>query len=311
MFFVKTYALFGIGWLTLVGTTTRADYAIPQIGGGQVGMAMAPMKHVGIMLAGNQVSVEIDTSVPRPQLRPLESPHAFAPGATWSVLGRKAYNFQYGWNPGGFISLPSTAWIWIEQWDATPGLEVYQRPPALPAYEPVFGTADSSSRWRWTGAMAHNVYAVTDPTENLYEAFYRVYVGDDMTGEPLSGYASAELVFQFSAVPKLPGDYNEDGDVDVHDFLVWQDQFGLPGEQTADGNRDGLVDAADYTVWQDGWTIDTASLKTSPQGVPEPVSCALLVELLAIGMGGYRYCRTQSAGWSSRCPQTAVHQQVL
>jgi hypothetical protein len=300
MFSARTHTLLGIGWLTLVCATTRADGAIPQIGGGQIGMAMAPMKHVGIMLSGNQLSVEIDTSVPIPQLRPLESPYKFDPGATWSVLRTKAYNFQYGWNQGGFISLPSAAWIWIEQWDATPGLEVYQRPPALPAYAPVFGTADSPSRWRWTGAMAHNVYAVADPTENLYEAFYRVYVGDDTTGEPLSEYASAEVVLQFSAVPKLPGDYDEDGDVDVNDFVVWQDQFGFPGEQTADGNRDGLVDAADYTVWQDSVTAHTASSKNSPRGAPEPTSCALLIELIAIGMGGYRYCRTQSASWSSR-----------
>jgi hypothetical protein len=281
MFFTRTHTLLGVVLLVLVGATTRADYAIPQIGGGQTGMAMAPMKHVGIMLTGNQLSTEIDTSVPIPQLRSLESPHEFDPDLTWSVLGSKAYNFQYGWNQGGFVSLPDEAWIWIEQLDVTPGLEVYQRPPASPAYAPIFGTADSPTRWRWTGAMAHNVYAVADPVENLYEAFYRVYVGDDTTGEPLLGYASAEVVFQFSATPQIPGDYDEDGDVDVQDFVVWQGQFGLSGEHPADGNRDGLVDAADYTVWRDHLNTNEATSASMRLGVPEPASCVLILGLLA------------------------------
>ncbi len=277
----KYLARIGFAVLAGLSTTATAEYVIPQIGGGQTGMALAPMKHVDISLVGNGLWAKVDDSVPTPQLRPLEPAHEFDPNLTWSVLSTKAYNFQYGWNPDGFISLPAEAWIWIDQLDATPGLEVYQRPPASPAYEPIFGTTDSPSRWRWTGAMAHNVYAVDDPIENLYEAVYRVYVGHDITGEPLSGYTSTEATFQFFASPEIRGDYDKDGDVDAHDFAVWQEQFGLTGDRTADGNRDHLVNAADYTVWQDHLNTNEATLASMPLGVPEPASCLLIVGLLA------------------------------
>ncbi|MEM6798253.1 MAG: matrixin family metalloprotease, partial [Planctomycetota bacterium] len=45
----------------------------------------------------------------------------------------------------------------------------------------------------------------------------------------------------------LDGDYNRDGTVDVDDFVVWKEQFGMIGDGlAADGNRDGIVDSADY-----------------------------------------------------------------
>lgn len=74
--------------------------------------------------------------------------------------------------------------------------------------------------------------------------------------------------------------------------------LGLSGEQTADGNRDDLVDAADYTVWQDSLIVHTASSKSSPQGVPEPATCAFLVELIAIGIVGFRYDQSKLSGFS-------------
>ncbi len=47
----------------------------------------------------------------------------------------------------------------------------------------------------------------------------------------------------------LIGDYNEDGDVDAADYVVWRKTFGSSVEQFAgaDGNGDGIVDAADYS----------------------------------------------------------------
>lgn len=44
-----------------------------------------------------------------------------------------------------------------------------------------------------------------------------------------------------------PGDANHDGLVNDQDQAIWQDQFVLSG----DYNGNGLVDAADYTVWRD------------------------------------------------------------
>jgi serine/threonine-protein kinase ATR len=50
----------------------------------------------------------------------------------------------------------------------------------------------------------------------------------------------------------IPGDYNEDGYVDLADYTVWADHYGLSGSDLpGDGNGDGVVDLADYTIWAD------------------------------------------------------------
>lgn len=50
----------------------------------------------------------------------------------------------------------------------------------------------------------------------------------------------------------IPGDFNQDGVVDLADYTVWADSFGQTGNLLpADGNGDGTVDLADYTVWAD------------------------------------------------------------
>ena len=254
-----------------------AGYVTPQIGGGQVGQGDAPMKHADITFDGQSLHVQVDPTVATPVLRPLTEPNEFDPAQLWSVLGTKAYNFQYGWNPGGFMMVPSGSWIWVEQLSATPGLEVYQRPPATPAYDPIFGTDGSSTRWRWNGAMTHNVYAVQDPAFVLYEANYRVYLGNDVTGEPLSGYGAAEVTFQFAVPTVLEGDYNGDGVVDAADYTVWRDNFGLPVTLPGD-TTPGTVDDADFAAWRENYGATSGSRSTVgavvglAAAVPEPAS---------------------------------------
>ncbi|MCC7203503.1 MAG: hypothetical protein IT441_00355 [Phycisphaeraceae bacterium] len=179
--------------------TADAAYVMPQIGGGQVGMMGAPMKHTDVSFDGVNISLHVDDTVATPALRPLEPPDEFDPSLAWSVLTDRAYNFQYAWNPGGFITLPQGGSIWVERLHHDAGLEVFLRPPAAPAYAPVF--AADGDRWMWSGAMQHNAYAVLNPTQSLYTATYRVYIGDITTGQPLDGYGSAEVTWEWTATP--------------------------------------------------------------------------------------------------------------
>ena len=64
-----------------------------------------------------------------------------------------------------------------------------------------------------------------------------------------------------------PGDANHDGFVNDQDLAIWQDQFVLSG----DYNGDGRVDAADYTVWRDhlgqSFTLSNESPHSATPGI--------------------------------------------
>ena len=65
------------------------------------------------------------------------------------------------------------------------------------------------------------------------------------------------------------GDYNLNGIVDIADYTVWRDTFGLTGSAlAADGNADEMVDDLDYHVWKITlWRMSpngAGSIRTSP-----------------------------------------------
>jgi hypothetical protein len=195
--------LFMLGIATLC-SPVGAAYVTPQMGGGEVGMMQgAAMKHTDVMFDGSDISLHVDDEVDTPMLRPLTPPNEFDPLGPWAVpLTGKAYNFQHAWNPGGFISLPGGTAIWVERLSHSAGLEAYKRSPATPVGEALF-TSDGE-RWKWSGAMTHNIYAVLNPAQSIYSATYRVYLGDALTGEVLDGYGSAEVTWLWTATPVVP-----------------------------------------------------------------------------------------------------------
>jgi hypothetical protein len=73
--------------------------------------------------------------------------------------------------------------------------------------------------------------------------------------------------------PGLPGDFDDDNDVDGDDFAIWQMNFptasnAMPGD--GDGDGDGDVDGADFVVWQTNFS------PSSVAPVPEPHSLTLV-----------------------------------
>jgi prepilin-type N-terminal cleavage/methylation domain-containing protein len=131
---------------------------------------------------------------------PELSAYTFDSRSNYFVLNGRAYNYQYAWNPGGIFSPPAGAAVWIECLSATPGLECYDGPgnkmlTTPRTYAPIFGTPGSSNRWQWYGAMAHNSYAVLNPTNPVMTAQYRIYFGDAVTGAPdaYSSYGDATM----------------------------------------------------------------------------------------------------------------------
>ena len=259
-------------------SSALATYVQPAMGGGQLVWGDVAMKHADISFLNGAVDVVIDESIDIPVLRPFEEGYEFDPDGTWGMIQDHAYNFQYGWNPSLFDAYPpNNAWFWIEQLDASPELKTYQRPPADPEGEPIFGTDGSSLRWRWSGTMTHNLYAVNNPLEDTYFATYRVYIGDDSTGEPLAGYTPDEVTFIFYAEPQLAGDFDRSGTVDVADYQLWRSSFGttVTAGSDADGNSDGMVDLADYTIWRNHLTTPGAATN-NVVAVAEPTAASVL-----------------------------------
>lgn len=175
----------------------------------------APMIHVDVSYDATtrRLHAALDTSKTTPRLAPLPAGYAFDATSKYAVLSGKAYNFQYAWNPGSVFTPPPGAAVWIECLSASPGLEVYDGPgnktenPARP-YTPIFGTGGSSPRWQWYGRMAHNSYAILNPTTTRVSAAYRVYFGDAQTGAPdaYSSYGDAVVVLTWTIEPSaLPG----------------------------------------------------------------------------------------------------------
>lgn len=187
----------------------------PSLGGDQESpMTGAGMKHAMINFDGSDISVHLGTETPTPILRELQAPNEFDPTKPWSVLIDKAYNAQHGWLIDGIWSPPTGLAVWIEELSSSPELDVYQggmymNPMMIDAqtFDPIFGTDGSSSTWKWEGMMAHNAYAVANPTTVSYSATYRVYLGDAITGiEPLQSgspvYGSDTVTFNFIGVPE-------------------------------------------------------------------------------------------------------------
>ncbi len=85
-----------------------------------------------------------------------------------------------------------------------------------------------------------------------------------------------------SVVAGLPGDYNDDGIVNLADYTVWRDNLGgsfdLNGNGVETGESAGVVDAADYNYWRSHYGSSLASLANSEANVvPEPASLLLLL----------------------------------
>jgi len=72
-------------------------------------------------------------------------------------------------------------------------------------------------------------------------------------------------------------DFDRDGDVDLADYAIWQDAFGV--NNFGDATGDGISDAADYSVWRDqlGSVLPPVVMASA---VPEPGDLTLL--LLAV-----------------------------
>jgi hypothetical protein len=92
-----------------------------------------------------------------------------------------------------------------------------------------------------------------------------------------------QVIADLGFVP-LSGDYNQNGVVDVADYVVWRKTAGQSGPNlSADGNHDGLVNQDDYNIWRGhfGQPSGTGSGAIGNVAVPEPATSVLLILVTA------------------------------
>ncbi|HMP59498.1 MAG TPA: hypothetical protein PKD86_09115 [Gemmatales bacterium] len=80
----------------------------------------------------------------------------------------------------------------------------------------------------------------------------------------------------FRVLNGLPGDFDQDGDVDADDLPIWKAAYGTTAAGDADGNL--ITDGNDFLIWQRNLGVDLTPATAASGAVPEP-SGALLAGL--------------------------------
>jgi hypothetical protein len=171
----------------------------------QGGMVMPMLSYSAA--AGN-LSAMVDPTVP--QLTPLlvsNPSDGFDPADPWydfldpSRQGL-AFSRRYGFTMDTMSDpIPAGTAIWICKLSSTPGLGAYRyRSSAPKAWEPIFGTADSTNALQWDGSMFHPGFTAP-PGTGSYTATFEAFLMDTTTGQPVSGTSTGPFVLNWTDVP--------------------------------------------------------------------------------------------------------------
>lgn len=145
---------------------------------------------------------------------------------------------------------------------------------------PVIGTADPNTIGslvvQESGAIGTGKYYQAEITFPI--DFIELVPIEGFPGQVTIDVSGSMVGTATFAVPLgLPGDFDDDVDVDGTDFLTWQRSFGntvSPGT-VADDNLNGVVDVLDLKIWQENYGEPGNTLRAIENqslAIPEPVS---------------------------------------
>ena len=148
----------------------------------------------------------------------------------------------------------------------------------------------------WTKVVVDNV--------NIYSGVFGDFDGDgdaDIVG-PDNWKSGVLRFFESNAtqlLSSLPGDYNNDGQVDAADLAAWEAAFGTSvtnAFEGSDGDGDQDVDGADFLLWQRHFGESISSAQAAGTQVPEPTTAWL------IGLAGViRLLNSRKKGGRGSC----------
>jgi len=97
--------------------------------------------------------------------------------------------------------IPAGTAIWIRKLSSSPVLGAYRyRSGANKAWQPIFGTADSTNALQWDGIMFHPGFTAPPGTQT-YTATFEAFLMDTTTGTPVPGANTGPFVFNWTDVP--------------------------------------------------------------------------------------------------------------
>lgn len=158
------------------------------------------------------------------------------------------------------------------QGNAVIGGYVYRGPDPSLQGTYIFGDEQSSHYWE----MNTTTFAVTNIdgllTPNVGSLSLPSSFAEDSVGNQYIVSYGTGAIFKINTSQLLPGDYDQDGDVDMDDYAIWRSSFGTTGTGlAADGDHNNVVDEADYVLWRNnlGATVHTSSGAGAESAVPE------------------------------------------
>ncbi len=83
--------------------------------------------------------------------------------------------------------------------------------------------------------------------------------------------------------PMLAGDYNNDGMVNIADYVVWRDNLGSTTAKLPNDPTPNLVSSSDYDIWRDAFHASNAGLASLT--VPESTAAQIAAGLALAGFG--------------------------
>jgi hypothetical protein len=134
-----------------------------------------------------------------------------------------------------------------------------------------------------------------------FEGTYANTFSGNNAPTPVYDYNQMMYRLDLSTIPQLTrlgGDYDEDGDVDGADFMLWQRSLGavVPSGTGADGDGNGRVEQADLAPWKVRFGAAAGMIPSSAGGLSIPEANSLATSAAcAVGASLYRRRRPDGA----------------
>lgn len=117
-----------------------------------------------------------------------------------------------------------------------------------------------------------DVTLLVDPNGRIdFSGFYGDY--EINVGGEVFGLELVKGIEDYALVVDLPGDFDDDLDVDNVDLGIWEAAYGV--NANGDANDDGVGDGQDFLIWQRNYGLDYSP--ASAVAVPEPATGLLIL----------------------------------